>query len=110
MSRGPWQISLGTLFAIVTLSAILLAFYRPERPPPPLVPTTERERQILSLAERFVQPRAPDYAVPIAIAPAKSDGVFQVTYWTPHKELELLGPRAVLVDTESRTVEFIMRD
>jgi hypothetical protein len=104
-----WQISLVTLFGVLTLSAILLAIFQPERPPPPLTPTTETERQILKLAQEFVRTRAPDYKVPIKITRVQ-DSSFAVEYWTPRNELALLGKRVVIVDSKSKTVELEMRD
>lgn len=83
-----------------------------EQPPPSLIPPTEYDRQILDLANQFVKQRgASDYAVPVRIEPHPTrHGSLVVIYWTPRRELALLGDRAVVVDPISKIVEFNARD
>jgi len=80
------------LFGVMTLAAILLAWLRPERPPPPFQPRTVREKQVLALAHKFVRVQAPEYRVPIMISPHLPDGSFLVTYWTPRREWDCWDP------------------
>jgi len=90
---------------------------QPERPPPPLIPKTDDERKILRLAEAFVTANEirigckMDLHIPTRIAahPFKA-GCAIVECWTPRRELELLGPRALIVNANNKTVEFAMRD
>ena len=108
--KRRWQVSLTTLVLVVATAAVVFDLLSPERPPPPLTPKTELERRILELANAHVRTQAPNFNVPIEIAPGGKDGTFVVTYWTPHRELQLLGPRAVFVTPESEKVEIVMRD
>ena len=77
-----------------------------------MVPITDGDRHILKLANSFVAAEgATHYAVPLRIEPSPiEDRIVAVIYWTPRQELQLLGSRAVIVNTESETVEFAMRD
>jgi hypothetical protein len=99
------------LFAAVTVCALFFGSIQPERPPRPIVPSTERDKQILKLASSFVASKgAIDYQVPVRIEPShKNDGTVVVIYWTPSGERRLLGERAVVVNPESGTVEFVPR-
>lgn len=108
-----------TLLIVATVGPLLIAsvalLVRPElgeRPPPPLVPTAENDRHILKLANQFVSQRgATDYSVPIRIEPGSNKfGTFVVIYWTPRREIRMLGERAVIVDPRTHSVEFVMRD
>jgi hypothetical protein len=102
-------VSLAMLFAVVTAFALFFGLIQPPRP---MVPATERERRILKLASDFVASRGvTDFAVPISIKPSyKKDGTVVVTYWTPRREIRMLGNRQVIVDPESESVQIVMRD
>lgn len=104
------HISLASLLGLVTVVVTILMLFQPERPPRPMVPKTDTERSVLRIAKQFVQNRAPDYAIPIAIYPRVDGNTFVVTYWTPRSELEKLGPRSAVVDLQLKTVEILMRD
>jgi hypothetical protein len=105
-------ISAVLLIAFVTVAAAIVALvqFQAEHPLPPLVPATETERHVLNLATQLVQSRAPDFVVPIAIDPQADGKAYTVVYWTPRSELELLGPRTVIVNLELNTAEIPLRD
>jgi hypothetical protein len=108
-----WQISICSLFVVVTATATILVLFQPEQPersPPPIVPATETERIVLTIANQFARTRSTDFNVPIAIDKRTDTGTIAVIYWTPQRELELLGERTVIVNLELNTVEFAPRD
>jgi hypothetical protein len=110
--RRWWQVSLAMLFAVVTAFALLFGLIKPELPPRPMVPTTDRDKQILSLATSFLAANGlSDYKVPMRIVPhATGDGTVSVIYWTPRRELRMAGVRAVIVNPESESVSLAMRE
>ena len=103
------RISIASLFVVVTAVTIFVLF-RPERPPTPFVPATETERAVLAIANQFAQKQSSDFKVPIRIDKRTEDGTFEVVYWTPHKEEQLLGPRALIVNINRNTVEAAPRE
>jgi hypothetical protein len=51
-----------------------------------------------------------DWTVPIEIAAGTTGGTYVVTYWTPDKEIELLGQRQVIVDPVAQTAQLVPRE
>ena len=101
----------------IILAALLLTFTsyfersRFERPPAPMQPKDDTEREILALVDQSLLKTSFEIMIPIRIENSpRNDGRFMVVYWTPSKEYRLLGSRAVLVDPRTRTVEWVMRD
>lgn len=103
------RISIASLLVVVTAVTIFVLF-RPERPPTPFVPATETERAVFAIANQFAQKRSSVFKVPIRIDQRTEDGTFAVVYWTPHKEEQLLGPRALIVNLNRNTVEAAPRE
>lgn len=94
-----WQFSLATLIVILTVLPAAFIYLQPERPPKPLVPSTAIERHVLKLVENDTPSIAKAW-VPISIR-LESDGEsYLVTYWTPRKELHLLGLRQARVNLQ----------
>jgi hypothetical protein len=82
-----------------------------ERPPPRVIPKTATEREVLLLADQFVESnKMVDYATPIEIAPGNEPQTYVVTYFTRKEEMALLGPGQLIVDLSSKKVEPVMRD
>jgi hypothetical protein len=82
-----------------------------ERPPPRVIPKTATEREVLSLADQFVESnKMVDYATPIEIAPGNDPQTYVVTYFTRKEEMALLGPAQLIVNLSSKQVEPVMRD
>ena len=76
-----------------------------------MVPTTERDKRILKLASSFLDARGGKGYIPVRIEPStRKDGTVAVIYWTPRRELQLLGARAVIVNPATETVELVSRD
>jgi hypothetical protein len=99
------------LAAVTVIVLSLLGIERPERPPSPMVPTTNNERLVLDLASAFVRAQAAtDFSVPVKIVSSLDhDGCFVVEYWTPRREFQFAGSRAVIVDPQSRSAQFVRR-
>ena len=82
-----------------------------ERPPPRVIPKTAIEREVLSLADQFVESnKMADCHTPIEIAPGSDPQTYVVTYFTRKEEMALLGPAQLIVDLSSKEVELVMRD
>lgn len=91
-----WQFSLATLLIIFTVSSTAFIYFQPERPPKPLVPTNAIEQQVLKLVEQDMPSNAEKW-VPVSINLEQDTESYLVSYWTPKKELRLLGPRQARV-------------
>ena len=96
--------SLAIVFLLVSGLAVALAIR--DRPPRPLIPATGTERRVLAIASRAIARERVDWKVAVNIAPGTKVGTFVVTYWTPRSEVQLAGPRVVIVNLEDETVEF----
>jgi hypothetical protein len=89
---------------LITLLATLLLGCDPQ--PAAVVPVTAAEQAAFALAARNVPT---DWTVPIEISPG-AQGTFRIAYWTPERELELLGPRVVIVTPATQTATIVPRD
>lgn len=98
--------SLVIVFLLVVGVAVALAIC--DRPPRPLIPATDIEKRVLAIASQRVGRM--DWKVPVNIAPGTRSRTFVVTYWTPRREVKILGTRVVIVNVEDETVEVPMRD
>ena len=83
---------------------------KPSAKPAQVVPANRIERQVLALANVFIKTQKVDWTLPIKIETGTSSGKFVVTYFTTDENLELLGPRQLIVTPSAKTVEFVMRD
>ena len=110
-NRRPRQASHLVLFGIVFALILMgggIVWYGGEQPPRPLVPDSTTHKRALELSNKAVS--VFKWRTPIRIVKGQGDGIYVVSYWTPHKEIELLGQRAVVVDIRSNTADILMRD
>ncbi len=78
--------------------------------PAQVEPSNRIERQVLALANGFIKTQGVGWTTPIKIEPGSTSGKFVVTYFTPDEDMELLGPRQLIVTPSTKTVEFVMLD
>lgn len=72
-----------------------------------VTPANETEQAVLELATQQVPA---DWTVPTSIAEGATEGTYVVTYDTPDKETQLLGPRQVIVDPVNKSVQVVPRE